>query len=103
MEHPKLLALREFYVAFQRCHAAARAALFAPDATVSDPAFLGRKGAEVPAMWASLCGAATRWKVELVSASASDGEGAAHWETWYSFGLGKRPAHTGDPGPVPVP
>ena len=93
MEHANVGRLREFYAAFNRRDAAAMAALYAPEATFSDPAFPGLRGREVPGMWAQLCGAASELKVELVSVGATDTEGVAHWEAWYPFGPGKRPVH----------
>lgn len=50
-------------------------------------------GREVSGMWASLCTSATDLRVTLVSVSAGDAEGAAHWEAWYAFGPQKRPVH----------
>lgn len=93
MEHPHVGRLRDFYAAFHRRDATGMAKLYAPDATFSDPAFPGLRGREVTGMWTQLCGAAPELKVELVSVSADDHEGKAHWEAWYPFGPGKRPVH----------
>ena len=93
MDHPNLQRLRAFYEAFNRRDAAAMAELYAADASFSDPAFPGLTGAEVPAMWASLCSSATDLRVELMAATADETSGTAHWEAWYAFGPGKRPVH----------
>jgi hypothetical protein len=93
MDHPNVTRLREFYAAFNQRDAATMAKLYAPEVSFSDPAFPGLVGPQVPGMWAQLCGAATELKVELVSVSADDEEGTAHWEAWYPFGPGKRPVH----------
>ncbi len=93
MDHPNVAHIREFYAAFNRHDGAAMRDLYAENATFSDPAFPGLRGREVPGMWASLCASAADLKVELVSVSATDTEGAAHWEAWYAFGPSKRPVH----------
>ncbi|HEV2290220.1 MAG TPA: nuclear transport factor 2 family protein [Gemmatimonadales bacterium] len=81
------------YAALSRRDAPAMAACYAPDATFSDPVFVGLQGAEVSAMWRMLCERATDFRVECRDIRASGDAGAAHWEAWYSFSATGRQVH----------
>lgn len=93
MTHPNVVRIRGFYEAFGRRDASAMAALYAPDATFSDPTFPGLRGTEVRGMWASLCEGAQELRIELKSVNADDAAGTATWEAWYPFGPSRRPVH----------
>ena len=81
------------YAALSRRDAAAMAACYAPDATFSDPVFVGLKGAEVGAMWRMLCGRATDIRVEACDIRADDVSGTAHVEAWYPYSATGRRVH----------
>ena len=78
--------LRDFYAAFARRDGDAMAAVYAPDATFSDPAFPGLTGSEPGAMWRMLTGRSTDLEVELRAVAADETTGSAHWVARYTFG-----------------
>ena len=78
--------LRGFYDAFARRDGAAMAAVYAPHATFSDPAFPGLRDGEPGAMWRMLTGRSTDLAVELLACSADASTGSAHWVATYAFG-----------------
>jgi ketosteroid isomerase-like protein len=83
--------IERFYAAFDRRDGAAMAALYAPDATFSDPVFGDLGGDEAGAMWQMLTGRAEDLRVELVE-HESDGErGSARWIARYTFTQTGRP------------
>lgn len=78
--------LRDFYAAFARRDGDAMAAVYAPHATFSDPAFPGLKDGEPGAMWRMLTGRSTDLSVELRACHADETTGSAHWVATYTFG-----------------
>ena len=81
------------YAALGRRDGAAMAACYAPDATFSDPVFVGLKGAEVGGMWRMLCERATDRRVEASDIRADAVAGTAHVEAWYPFSATGRRVH----------
>jgi ketosteroid isomerase-like protein len=77
--------LEGFYAAFARRDGDAMAAAYAPAATFSDPVFVGLKDGEPGAMWQMLTSRSKDLEVELVSCSADDTTGNAHWIARYTF------------------
>ena len=81
------------YAALGRRDGAAMAACYAPDATFSDPVFVGLKGPEVGGMWRMLCERATDIRVEASDVRADAITGTAHVEAWYPFSATGRRVH----------
>lgn len=78
--------ISELYAALDRGDHAAMAALYAPDATFTDPAFGRLEGEQVTAMWRMLCERATDLDVVASDIRAGGDEGSAHWDATYTFG-----------------
>jgi len=85
--------ITDLYAALGRRDHAAMAALYAPDARFSDPAFGELHGDEVTAMWQMLCEAAGDLEVSLREVTALGERGAATWEARYSFSETGRRVH----------
>jgi ketosteroid isomerase-like protein len=83
--HPNAAAIERFYRAFDARDAAAMNALYAPDATFSDPAFGTLDGEQVRAMWTMLTGQARDLSVVASDVRADDDSGSAHWRAEYTF------------------
>ncbi len=88
-DHPNAAKLTTFYAAFARRDGAAMAALYAPAATFSDPAFPALAGPEIGGMWRMLCRNGKDLVVVASGIEADDRGGRAHWEADYSFGARK--------------
>jgi ketosteroid isomerase-like protein len=84
-EHPNAQAIERFYRAFDARDAAAMNALYAPDATFSDPAFGELDGDQVRAMWTMLTGQAKDLSIVARDVVADDASGSAHWTAEYTF------------------
>jgi ketosteroid isomerase-like protein len=91
--HPNAQRITDFYTAFSNRDGAAMAAAYAADATFSDPAFPGLKGAEIGGMWQMLTGRAKDLRIEFSGIEADDTQGKAHWEAWYTFSATGRAVH----------
>ena len=89
--HANEQALRDFYAAFDRRDGEAMAALYAPDATFSDPVFPGLRDGEPADMWRMLTGRSADLRVELPECRADDTTGSARWVATYTFGATGRP------------
>lgn len=89
--HPNAEAIERFYRAFDACDAATMNALYAPDATFSDPAFGELDGDQVRAMWTMLTGQAKDLSVVVRDVVADDETGSAHWTATYTFTATGRP------------
>lgn len=89
--HPHERALRDFYSAFDRHDGEAMAALYAPDATFSDPVFVGLRDGEPADMWRMLTARSADLRVELASCTADDTTGSARWVARYTFAQTGRP------------
>ena len=90
-DQSNLALLDEFYAAFARLDGAAMAACYAPDASFSDPVFVGLRGDQPGAMWRMLTSRAKDLSVELVSRDADERSGTAHWVAHYHFAQTGRP------------
>ncbi len=77
--------LQGFYAAFAAKDGDTMAAAYAPDATFSDPVFVGLKDGEPGAMWQMLTSRSTDLEVELVECRADDASGSARWIATYTF------------------
>ena len=83
--------LDEFYAAFARLDGVAMAQCYAPDATFSDPVFVGLSGEQPGGMWRMLTSRAKDLTVDLVSRDADETAGSAHWVAHYEFAQTGRP------------
>ena len=86
-----VVLLDEFYAAFARLDGAAMAQFYAPDASFSDPVFVGLRGEQPGGMWRMLTSRAKDLTVELVSRDADATAGTAHWVAHYRFAKTGRP------------
>lgn len=77
--------LTSFYTAFAARDGDTMAAAYAPDATFSDPVFVGLKDGEPGDMWRMLTSRSKDLAVELVSSEADDATGTARWIATYTF------------------
>lgn len=89
--HANEQLIHDFYDAFGRLDSAAMAKAYAPDAHFSDPVFADLNGAEVPGMWAMLCGRSSGIRLEVSGVEGDDRKGRAHWVAHYAFGPKQRP------------
>ena len=79
-----------FYSAFARRDGEAMAQLYAPDATFSDPAFPGLRGAEVGSMWKMLTTRGKDTRIEYKVVEVKGDVVIVDWQAWYTFsGTGK--------------
>ena len=85
--------LHDFYTAFQQRNGEKMAALYAPEAVFSDPAFGTLHGREIGAMWRMLCARGKDLRVVFDNVQADDQRGRAHWEAWYTFSSTGREVH----------
>ncbi len=85
--------IERFYSAFARRDHGAMAACYAPDATFSDPVFVGLRGPEVAGMWRMLCERGTDLRIAFRDIEATVESGTARWEAWYSYGPSGRAVH----------
>jgi ketosteroid isomerase-like protein len=90
-DQSNLALLDEFYAAFARLDGVAMTQCYAPDASFSDPVFVGLRGEEPGAMWRMLTSRAKDFTVELVSRDADADAGTAHWMARYRFAQTGRP------------
>jgi ketosteroid isomerase-like protein len=77
--------LQQFYAAFADKNGEAMASCYAPQATFTDPVFVGLKDGEPGAMWRMLTSRSKDLVVELVSCEADESSGSAHWIATYTF------------------
>jgi ketosteroid isomerase-like protein len=84
-DQSNLSLLDEFYAAFGRLDGVAMAQCYAPDATFSDPVFVGLRGEQPGGMWRMLTSRAKDLTVDLVSRDAEENAGTAHWIAHYRF------------------
>jgi ketosteroid isomerase-like protein len=90
-DQSNLALIDELYAAFARHDGPAMAQCYAPDASFSDPVFVGLTGDEPGGMWRMLTSRAKDLTVELVSRDADDAAGTAHWVAHYTFAQTGRP------------
>ena len=90
-DQSNLELLEQFYAAFARLDGAAMERCYAPDASFSDPVFVGLRGEQPGGMWRMLTSRALDLAVTLVSSDAGESEGRAHWVARYRFAQTGRP------------
>jgi ketosteroid isomerase-like protein len=90
-DQSNLALLDEFYAAFARLDGVAMAQCYAPDASFSDPVFVGLSGEQPGGMWRMLTSRAKELTVEVVSRDAGTNAGTAHWVAHYRFAQTGRP------------
>jgi ketosteroid isomerase-like protein len=83
--------IERFYGAFAQCDGAAMASCYAPQATFSDPVFVGLDAREAGGMWRMLTSQATDLRIELLEHSSDGERGSAHWRAHYTFSQTGRP------------
>ncbi len=82
-----------FYSAFARRDGAAMAALYSDNATFSDPAFPGLKGAEVGSMWKMLTSRSKDFRLEYKIVEVKGNVAVVDWQAWYTFSGTGRSVH----------
>lgn len=82
-----------FYSAFTRRDGAAMAELYAPDATFSDPAFPGLRGAEVGSMWKMLTRRSKDTRIEYKVVEVKGDVAIVDWQAWYTFSATGKSVH----------
>jgi ketosteroid isomerase-like protein len=90
-DQSNLSLVDELYAAFARRDGTAMAQCYAPDATFSDPVFVGLRGEQPGGMWRMLTSRSKDLTVDLVSRDAGEAEGSAHWVARYTFAQTGRP------------
>jgi ketosteroid isomerase-like protein len=90
-DQSNLSLVDELYAAFARRDGTAMAQCYAPDATFTDPVFVGLRGEEPGGMWRMLTSRSKDLTVDLVSRDAGETEGAANWVAHYTFAQTGRP------------
>ena len=86
-----LRTIEALYAALDRGDGEAMAGLYAPQATFTDPVFVGLSDGEPGDMWRLLTARAPDMSVELVGREAEADRGMAHWVARYTFGQTGRP------------
>jgi ketosteroid isomerase-like protein len=82
-----------FYEAFARKDGAAMAALYAPEATFSDPVFLGLDGRQAGEMWKMLTARGGDLVVKHEITGVDGDTVKVHWDAWYTFSTTGRKVH----------
>jgi ketosteroid isomerase-like protein len=85
--------IEQFYGAFGRRDVDAMLACYHPQVVFSDPVFGTLAAAEAGAMWRMLNGRARDLRVEFRDVRATERNGRAHWEAWYTFAATGRAVH----------
>ena len=95
--HPNAQLIQTFYSCFQNLDAMGMKNCYHPEARFSDPAFPNLTGKKVSAMWAMLTDNLKKgnhpWRLEFGNITASDVEGACHWEAYYTLSATGRKVH----------
>ncbi len=82
-----------FYEAFERKDADAMAALYAPDATFSDPVFQNLTGVQAGQMWRMLLSGSKDLSIEFFIEESDDQKALILWDAWYTFSKTGRAVH----------
>lgn len=85
--------IERLYTAFQRRDGEAMAACYAPDASFSDPVFVGLRGEQVGAMWRMLCERGKDLELSYADVEADEERGSASWRADYTFAATGRKVH----------
>lgn len=83
--HTNAHLIERFYSAFQKRDGDGMAACYAPDVKFGDEVFPDLQGDRAKGMWRMLCARAADLRVELRDVQATDTEGSAHWDAYYTF------------------
>jgi ketosteroid isomerase-like protein len=83
--------IQRLYTAFAERDGDTMAGCYAPEATFTDPVFVGLANGEPAAMWRMLAERAKDFRLELVEHSASGPTGTARWIAHYTFAQTGRP------------
>ena len=86
--------IEKLYAALGRGDGEEMASCYAPQATFTDPVFVGLSDGEPGDMWRMLTSRAQDMSVELVERDADDSDGTAHWVARYTFAQTGRPVVT---------
>jgi ketosteroid isomerase-like protein len=85
--------IERFYGAFGRRDVDAMLDCYHPDVSFTDPVFGTLAAAETGAMWRMLNGRARDLRIDCRDIKATERDGRAHWEAWYTFAATGRPVH----------
>jgi ketosteroid isomerase-like protein len=83
--HTNAHLIERFYSAFQKRDGDGMAACYAPDVKFGDEVFPDLQGDRAKGMWKMLCARAADLRVEFRDVQATDTEGSAHWDAYYTF------------------
>jgi hypothetical protein len=83
---PALATIERLYAAMDAHDGEAMAACYAPQATFTDPVFVGLANGEPGDMWRMLTARSADLRVELREHSVDGQWGTAHWVAHYTFG-----------------
>jgi hypothetical protein len=78
--------ITRFYTAFQELKGDEMAAMYADNATFSDPAFVGLKGKQPGLMWKMLTTRAKEFKLTFKNVKGTANGGSADWIATYLYG-----------------
>lgn len=90
--HPNAALIKRFYRALQARDAAGMAECYGSGIRFEDPVFT-LEGPDAAAMWRMLCERGRDLRIEYSDVRASDTEGSARWQAWYTFSATGRPVH----------
>ena len=82
---PNEKLIHDFYTCFSKGDYQGMGALYADDATFSDPIFKNLTADQTRAMWEMLLSRAKDLRIEFSNISAGQEEGDAHWDAYYTF------------------
>lgn len=87
--------ITKFYEAFNNLDADAMCSCYHNDIIFEDPAFGVLKGERAKTMWQMLCASQKDKDFKVVSSniSATENDGSAHWEAFYTFSKTGRKVH----------
>jgi len=85
--------IKTFYTGFSELDAEKMISCYHKDIVFEDPAFGKLEGANAGKMWKMLCKNAKNFKIEFSQINATDQNGSAHWEAWYTFSKTGRNVH----------
>lgn len=90
--HPNAALIEKFYRALQARDAAGMAECYGAGIRFEDPVFT-LEGPDAAAMWRMLCERGRDLRIEYSDVRASDTEGSARWQAWYTFSATGRSVH----------
>jgi hypothetical protein len=78
--------IQRFFAAFNGKNGAGMAACYSPEATFSDPAFVGLRGRQVGCMWKMLTARSKEFSLTFSDVAADASSGSSKWIAHYLFG-----------------